>query len=66
MIQIEKNDSIVDILTKISSSNKQEIILQFPFGHPVLHNYLSLKIIQTKLRKKKLLILTNDKTSKKI
>ncbi|MCD5380326.1 hypothetical protein LR004_00205 [Candidatus Gracilibacteria bacterium] len=66
MIQIDKSDSIVDILTKISDSDKQEIVLQFPFGHPVLHNYLSLKIIQTKLRKKKLLILTNDKTSKKI
>ncbi len=66
MIKIEKNDSIVDILTKISVSKKQEIILQFPFWHPVLHNYLSLKIIQTKLRNKKLLILTNDKTSRKI
>ncbi len=66
MIQIDKSDSIVDILTKISDSDKQEIVLQFPFWHPVLHNYLSLKIIQTKLRKKKLLILTNDKTSKKI
>lgn len=66
MIQIEKSDSIVDILTKISNTEEQEIVLQFPFGHPVLHNYLSLKIIQTKIRKKNLLILTNDKTSKKI
>ena len=66
MIQIDKSDSIVDILTKISNSNEPEIVLQFPFWHPVLHNYLSLKIIQTKIRNKKLLILTNDKTSKKI
>jgi len=66
MIKIKKEDSIVDILKKISKSKSEEIILDFPFWHPVLHNHLSLKIIQTKTRNKKLSIISNDKTAKKI
>ncbi len=66
MIKILKNDSILDILTKISQCEDSKIILEFPFGHPVLHNYLSLKILKTKVWNKSLLILTNDKTSQKI
>ena len=66
MIKILKNDSILDILTKISQSDDSKITLEFPFWHPVLHNYLSLKILKTKVWEKKLLILTNDKTSQKI
>lgn len=66
MIKIEKEDSIIDILKKINSEKSNDIILDFPFWHPVLHNHLSLKIIQTKTRNKKLSIISNDKTAKKI
>ncbi len=66
MIKIHKNDSIVDIIIKIKNSRDKEIILEFPFWHPVLHNYTSLRILKTKAWKKDLVIITNDKTAKKI
>jgi len=66
MILIKKEDSIVDILKKINKTESNEIVLDFPFWHPVLHNHLSLKIIQTKTRNKKLTIISSDKTAKKI
>ena len=66
MIKIQKQDSIVDILNKINQEKSNDIILDFPFWHPILHNHLSLKIIQTKTRNKNLIILSNDKTAKKI
>lgn len=66
MIKINKNDSIVDIILKIKNCKQDEIILEFPFWHPVLHNYVSLKILKNKSWKKDLVIITNDKTAKKI
>jgi len=66
MIKIQKSDTIVDILKKIWKEESNKIILDFPFWHPVLYNHLSLKIIKSKTVKKDLLILTNDRTSKKI
>ena len=66
MIKIHKNDSIVDIIIKIKNNKEKEIILEFPFWHPVLHNYTSLKILKNKAEKKDLIIITNDKTAKKI
>lgn len=66
MIKIHKNDSIVDIIIKIKNNTEKELIIEFPFGHPVLHNYTSLKIIKTKAAKRELIIITNDKTAKKI
>lgn len=66
MILIDKEDSIVDILKKISSEKDGNIVLSFPFWHPVLHNRVSLKTIKGRTKNKKLLILTNDKASKKI
>jgi hypothetical protein len=48
MIKINKTDSIVDIILKIKNSNEKEVVLEFPFGHPVLHNYTSLKILKAK------------------
>jgi len=66
MIKVHKNDSIVDIIIKIKNNNEKELIIEFPFGHPVLHNYTSLKIIKTKASKRELIIITNDKTAKKI
>lgn len=66
MIKIHKNDSIVDIIIKIKNNTEKELIIEFPFWHPVLHNYTSLKIIKTKAGKRELIIITNDKTAKKI
>ena len=66
MIKIRKKDSIVDIVQKINDFSWNDIILDFPIWHPVLHNHLSLKIIKNKVWKKKLIILTSDLTSRKI
>jgi len=66
MIKINKNDSIIDIIIKIDNCKKKEIVLDFPFWHPIIHNYTSLKILKTKAWKKDLIIITNDKSAKKI
>ena len=66
MIKIHKNDSIIDVIIKIKSCNKKEIVLDFPFWHPILHNNTSLKILKSKAGKKELIIITNDKTAQKI
>lgn len=66
MIKIDLNDSIIDIIGKINSSNEDEVLLNFPFGHPTLHNYLSLKIIKNKTINKKVTIVTSDIRSRQI
>ncbi len=66
MIKIKKSDTIIDIINKINNSKDKNIIIEFPFGHPILHNYLSLKILKNKADKKWLTIVTSDVTSKKI
>ena len=66
MIKIRKQDSIVDIVQKINDYKENDIILDFPTWHPILHNQLSLKIIKNKVWKKKLIILSSDLTSRKI
>lgn len=66
MIKVSKTDTIVDVLKKIDKEKEDKIIIDFPFWHNILHNHLSLKIIQTKSRNKKLIIISNDKTAKKI
>lgn len=66
MIKIKKSDSIIDIIQKINEEKKPEIILDFPFWHPILHNYLSLKILKNKAWTKPISIITSDLTSRKI
>lgn len=66
MIKVNKNDSIVDIIIKVKNNKEKEVVLDFPFWHPVLHNYTSLKILKTKAWKKDLVIITNDQSAKKI
>lgn len=66
MIQIQKNDTLIDIIEKIQKSESQEIVLKFPIGHSILHNYLSLKIIKSKSSPKKITIITHDLISRKI
>lgn len=66
MIKINENDTIVDIINKINASQEKEIILDFPFWHPVLHNYLSLKILKSKAWNKHITISTTDIASRKI
>lgn len=66
MIKIQKTDTIIDILSKIKNSKDFNIVLEFPFWHPILHNYLSLKIIKSKVWSKTLIIVTNDISSRKL
>lgn len=66
MIKIQKTDTIIDILGKMKEQQWDDIILAFPFWHPILHNYLSLKIIKNRSWTKNLLIVTSDQTSRKI
>ena len=66
MIKIRELDTIIDVVNKINECKDDEIILNFPFGHPILHNYLSLKILKNKAWNKRITILTNDIASKKI
>lgn len=66
MIEIHSQDNIIDIVEKIEENNSQELILFFPVWHPILHNHLSLKIIQSKSKNKNITIHTNDVVWKKI
>ncbi|MDD2870810.1 MAG: hypothetical protein PHS49_02370 [Candidatus Gracilibacteria bacterium] len=66
MIKINKSDSIIDIIIKINNCKQKEIVLDFPFGHPILHNYTSLKILKNKAGNKDLILITSDKTAKNI
>jgi hypothetical protein len=66
MIKILSTDTIIDIISKINHEEGSSITLEFPFGHPVLHNYLSLKIIKNKAGERKITIITSDLTSRKI
>jgi len=66
MIQIRAQDTIIDIVEKIEKSNSDELVLFFPVWHPILHNHISLKIIQSKSKDKNITIHTNDVVGKKI
>ena len=66
MIKVKIDDTIIDIIDKIQGEKAPEIILDFPLGHPILHNYISLKILKSKVWGKKLIIATNDMIGKKI
>lgn len=66
MIRIETHDTILDIVAKMNSSTKEEILLEFPFGHPVLHNHLFLQILKAEAGTKRLTIITTDILSRKI
>ncbi len=60
MIHISHEDSIIEIIEKIEKSSEKSIILAFPYGHPVLHSHLSLKILQSKSKQKDFFIQTHD------
>jgi hypothetical protein len=49
MIKVKIDDTIIDIIDKIQGEKAAEIILDFPLGHPILHNYISLKILKSKV-----------------
>ena len=66
MIKVNKTDSIIDIIQKIQKEESDDIIIDFPFWHPILHNYLSLKILKNKAWSKQLTIVTKDLTSRNI
>ena len=66
MIHIKNNDTLIDIIEKIENTPSESIILKFPIGHSILHNYLSLKLIKSKAKNKKITIITSDILSRKI
>ncbi len=66
MIHIKNNDTLIDIIGKIENSPSESIILKFPIGHSILHNHLSLKLIKSKAKNKKITIITSDILSRKI
>jgi len=66
MIKINKKDSIIDVIIKIGNCKQKEIVLDFPFWHPIIHSFTSLKILKNKSWKKELIIITSDKTAKRI
>ncbi|MDD5769971.1 MAG: hypothetical protein PHE25_03310 [Candidatus Gracilibacteria bacterium] len=66
MIKVYESDTIIDVVNKINSCEEKELLIEFPFGHSILHNYMSLKILKNKSGAKKITILTNDLISKKI
>ncbi len=66
MIKILDTDNIIDIVNKINDCQEKEIILDFPYWHSILHNYMSLKILKNKAWIKRITIVTKDVISKKI
>lgn len=66
MIKVFETDTIIDVVNKMNACEDKEILIEFPFGHSILHNYMSLKILKNKAGNKKITILTNDLISKKI
>lgn len=68
MIKINKKDNLYDIILKIDKekTTNKKIILEIPFWHQFLYNYLSLKIIINRYKNKKIIISTTDIASKKI
>jgi len=66
MIKILETDNIIDIVNKINNCQDKELILDFPYWHNILHNYMSLKILKNKAWIKRLTIVTKDLISKKI
>ena len=67
MIKIKKEDNLYDIIKKIDKSKSdKQIVLQIPFWHPILYNYISLKSIKNKVLDKRIIISTSDIASKKI
>jgi len=66
MIKIYDTDTITEIIIKINECEDNEIILDFPFNHPILHNYIFLKMIKAKAWNKRVTIITNDLISRNI
>lgn len=67
MIPIKKEDSLIDIIEKIQAQTQGDIILDIPLWHPVLHNYISLKLIKSKTGKeRKCIIATSDRIGRRI
>ncbi|MEA3386880.1 MAG: hypothetical protein U9Q66_00285 [Patescibacteria group bacterium] len=66
MIKIYDSETITEIIRKIIECEDNEIILDFPFNHPILHNYIFLKMIKAKAGHKRVTIVTNDIVSRNI
>lgn len=66
MIKVLQTDTIIDVVNKINNCSDKELLIEFPFWHSILNNYMSLKILKNKAWDKRITILTHDIASKKI
>lgn len=66
MIKVLQSDTIIDVVNKINTCEDKELLIEFPFWHSILNNYMSLKILKNKAWEKRITILTHDISSKKI
>lgn len=66
MIKVNQNDTLIDIIWKIKKEKENEIFLDFPFAHCILHDYIALKIIKSQSKDKPLTIITSDFLSRSI
>ena len=66
MIKIWKDDSLIDIISKINDLKEKKITLNIAFWNPILHDYLSLKILKNKFKNRDIIIITSDLTSRSI
>lgn len=66
MIKVNQNDTLIDIIWKIKQEKDNEIFLEFPFAHCILHDYIALKIIKSQSKDKPLTIITSDFLSRSI
>ncbi|MEA3386933.1 MAG: hypothetical protein U9Q66_00630 [Patescibacteria group bacterium] len=66
MIKVYDSETITEIIKKIIDCDDNEIIIDFPFNHPILHNYIFLKMIKAKAENKRVTIVTNDIISRNI
>lgn len=66
MIQVQNNDTIIDIAEQIEKQGSGNVIVSFPVGHPLVHNNIALKILKSKVGNRDLTIISHDRIWKKI
>ncbi len=60
MIQVKKEDTIIDIIEKIDQYQLNEGEIYFPTWHPVLYNDISLQVLVGKISKRNIILVTTD------
>lgn len=65
MIQLHKKDSIVDLIEKIDNHDQTSFEIHIPKWHSILFNLVSLRILDSKIGRRNILIVTPDEQGKK-